>query len=80
MSGPGRGRVTGIRGAWIVVLLAVASQLAACGYKGPLVAADAAGPVGKAVETSKVPDAGSAAPPAAQDAERVIDEGDASAP
>ena len=39
--------------------------------------ADPAVPVDKSVATSKVPDAESAALPASQDAERVIDDGDA---
>ena len=59
------------------MLAAMSIALASCGFKGPLVAADPAAPGDKSVETSKVPDAGSAAPPAAQDADRVIDEGDA---
>ena len=58
------------------VLAAVFALVASCGYKGPLVAADPAAPVDKSVATSKVPDAESAAPPASQDAERVIDDGD----
>ncbi len=69
-----------MRGIWIAALAVVASQLVACGYKGPLVAADPAAPVDKSVETSRVPDAGSAAPPGAQDADRVIDEGDPDTP
>ena len=58
-------------------LAAAFALVASCGFKGPLVAADPAAPVDKSVATSKVPDAESAAPPASQDAERVIDDGDA---
>jgi len=67
-----------VRGAQLAVLVVALSQLMACGFKGPLVAADATTPSGaESVATSKAPDAASAAPPAAQDADRVIDEGDA---
>ncbi|MEO6066328.1 MAG: hypothetical protein ABIP49_11175 [Lysobacterales bacterium] len=67
-----------VRGAQLAVLVWALSQLMACGFKGPLVAADAEAPAGKeSVATSKAPDAASAAPPIAQDAERVIDKGDA---
>ncbi len=67
-----------VRGAWTTLLLVVTSQLVACGFKGPLVAADASAPADKeTVATSKAPDAASAAPPTAQDADRVIDKGDA---
>lgn len=69
-----------LRTSRVAILALAASQLLACGYKGPLVAADPAAPVDKSVETSRAPDAGSAAPPAAQDADRVIDEGDAETP
>jgi len=58
-------------------LLAAISLLSSCGFKGPLALADPAAPVDKSIATSKVPDAESAAPPASQDPERVIDDGDA---
>lgn len=58
-------------------LVAAIALVPSCGFKGPLVPADPAAPVDKSIATSKVPDAESAAPPASQDAERVIDDGDA---
>ncbi len=66
-----------LRIARITALLAATAIVASCGFKGPLVLADPTAPVDKSVATSKVPDAESAALPASQDAERVIDDGDA---
>jgi len=59
------------------VLLVCMAALAftACGYKGPLVQGDPAAADGaQKVETSKAPDAESAALPASRDADAVIDE------
>lgn len=63
--------------AYACVLAAMSAALVGCGFKGPLVAADPAAPGDQSVATQRVPDAASAAPAAAQDAERVIDQGDA---
>lgn len=71
-------RVIGLRA---ILAFGLVAGLAGCGFKGPLVAADRTAPAGtKTASTSQVPDAGSAAPAASQDAERVIDEDKTPAP